>query len=97
MSVVLVIDTGSSSMRGILFDERGAVCHSTQYACSMQTSANGEATYDPETFQTCLKRICSCSAQWPGSRTGALTRFPSQASAAAPCPSTVMDGRWIFS
>ena len=86
MSVVLVIDTGSSSMRGILFDERGAVCHSTQYACSMQTSANGEATYDPETFQTCLKRICSCSAQWAreqNRRIDALS-FTSQRSSTMP-------------
>lgn len=56
--VVLVIDTGSSSMRGILFDYSGSICfiHQTKY--TMTVGADNSATMDASIFTDCLKEIC---------------------------------------
>ena len=69
MSAILVIDTGSSSMRGILYAEDGSSIHMHQEHYLMKTWDNA-AEYDPKDFETALVRICrNCSvfAQKTGS------------------------------
>ena len=63
MSSILVVDTGSSSMRGILFDERGNMCFTEQLQYSMRTEGDA-AEYDPQDFQRCLMTICHTCAVW---------------------------------
>lgn len=60
---ILVVDTGSSSMRGILFDKAGQMRFTEQRKYCMDTSADGVAEYDPAVFQVCLTGICAACAQ----------------------------------
>ena len=63
MSYILVIDTGSSSMRGVLFDQQGNMCFTEQKYYSMYTVGD-TAEYDPIDFSNCLSSICSACAAW---------------------------------
>ena len=55
---ILVIDTGSSSMRGILFDLQGEIRACAQVKYTMDIGADGSALMDAEVFADCLTRIC---------------------------------------
>lgn len=59
--VILVIDTGSSSMRGILFDLCGNILFSEQIKYTMTVGPDNSAVMEAETFLSCLYRI-SCAA-----------------------------------
>ena len=88
MAYVLVIDTGSSSMRGILFDEAGRMRFTEQRRYTMRT--NGDAAeYAPEDFRRCLTDICRLCAQRGGIE--ALS-FTSQRSSILPIAA---DGRTL--
>ncbi len=55
--VILVIDTGSSSMRGILFDRAGNIRFSHQIKYTMTVGADDSAVMDADIFARCLKEI----------------------------------------
>ena len=63
MSYILVIDTGSSSMRGILFDKNGQMCFCEQRTYTMYTEG-ARAEYDPAVFEKYLLSICRASTDW---------------------------------
>ena len=63
MSHILVIDTGSSSMRGILFSENGSMDLTEQYSYSMKISGDA-AEYDPKDFEDCLISVCKAAVSW---------------------------------
>lgn len=54
---ILVIDTGSSSMKGLLLDLEGNIIgrHKISYAMSIEGDS---ATQDPEVFSSALREIC---------------------------------------
>lgn len=81
MSYVLVIDTGSSSMRGILFDESGRMRFTEQRRYTMRTRGDA-AEYDPADFRRCLTEICRVCAD-QGAGIAALS-FTSQRSSILP-------------
>ena len=60
---ILVIDTGSSSMRGILFDSRGSMRFCEQRTYKMRTEGKC-AEYDPADFEHCLITISRAAADW---------------------------------
>lgn len=60
---ILVIDTGSSSMRGILFDCTGEVLFSHQIKYTMTIGADDSAVMDADVFVRCLKEIACRTAQ----------------------------------
>lgn len=60
--VILVVDTGSSSMRGILFDRNGTVLFSHQIKYSMTVGADDSAVMEAEIFTQCMKEIARCVA-----------------------------------
>lgn len=60
---ILVIDTGSSSMRGILFDSGGYMRFCEQRTYTMRTEGKS-AEYDPADFEHCLVSICRAAADW---------------------------------
>lgn len=55
--VILVIDTGSSSMRGILFDSQGNICFTHQIKYTMTVGADNSAVMDAEIFVRCMREI----------------------------------------
>lgn len=59
---ILVIDTGSSSMRGILFDLQGHILFVNQIKYTMIVGADGSAVMDAEVFGHCLRDICRKAA-----------------------------------
>lgn len=59
---ILVIDTGSSSMRGILFDASGKILFSHQLKYTMTVGTDGSAVMEADIFSRCLKDICRCVA-----------------------------------
>ncbi len=85
MSHILVIDTGSSSMRGVLFDQRGRMCFTTQQGYTMRTRGDA-AEYDPQDFQQCLMDICGACAAWCREHSASLEAlsFTSQRSSILP-------------
>ena len=58
-----MIDTGSSSMRGILFDLQGETLASVQRKYSMNIGADGSALMDAAVFAGCLVDICTAIAR----------------------------------
>ncbi len=61
---ILVIDTGTSSMRGLLFDAMGKIIAKHQVAYFMNTSEGVVAEQSPEVFIDCLTEICQKIAYW---------------------------------
>ncbi len=55
---ILVIDTGSSSMRGILYDMSGISIQIFQEKYAMDIGSDGAATMDASVFEISLKKIC---------------------------------------
>lgn len=55
--VILVIDTGSSSMRGILFDRNGNILFTHQIKYTMTVGADESAVMEASVFTRCLKEI----------------------------------------
>lgn len=86
MKAILVIDTGSSSMRGILFSELGEMLYTCRDSYCMDTGPGGMATYCPDDFERCLVALCEQCVQ-QAKRTGisieALS-FTSQRSSTMP-------------
>lgn len=63
MDTILIIDTGSSSMRGILFDRRGAILYRKQEKYFMEVQPDGAAEQDPAQYAEALDTICGdCAA-----------------------------------
>lgn len=60
---ILVIDTGSSSMRGILFDCTGEILFSHQIKYSMTIGPDDSAVMDADIFIRCLKEIACRTAE----------------------------------
>lgn len=63
---VLVIDTGSSSMRGILFDLEGTILASVQMMYTMTIGEDDSAVMEASVFSDCLRDICrriACEAR----------------------------------
>ena len=60
--VILVIDTGSSSMRGILFNCNGNICFSHQIKYTMTVGTDDSAVMDANIFVRCLKEIATKAA-----------------------------------
>lgn len=58
METILIIDTGSSSMRGILFDRQGTILYRRQEKYFMDVRPNGSAEQDPEKYAQALYQIC---------------------------------------
>ena len=63
MEAILVIDTGSSSMRGILFDKEGKIRIKEQRKYFMSVKEDGTAEYDADDFYDCLLDICKSSVK----------------------------------
>ena len=85
MSVILVIDTGSSSMRGMLFDHTGQLRYTVSEHYVMRTHGI-EAEYLPEDFEHALLGITRNAASFAksaGIRIDALS-FTSQRSSTMP-------------
>lgn len=59
MSYILIIDTGSSSMRGILFHESGKILLNERRKYFMTVNENGTAEQNPADFARCLTEICT--------------------------------------
>lgn len=55
---LLVIDTGSSSMRGTLLDDTGKASFSVSRQYKMETAAGGKSEMNPVVFQAALTDIC---------------------------------------
>lgn len=67
MELILIIDTGSSSMRGILFDRRGQLLFREQRRYFMRVEPDGAAEQDPRELADCLEAICAaCAAKARG-------------------------------
>lgn len=62
--VILVIDTGSSSIRGILFDSRGTILYKQQLSNFMPIKDYEIAEQDSQTFCSCLKKICVSTVEF---------------------------------
>lgn len=60
---ILVIDTGSSSMRGILFDPAGKILFMEQRKYTMTMGPDGSATMEAETFAHCLSQIATAAGR----------------------------------
>ncbi|MBR5485057.1 MAG: hypothetical protein IKV41_00930 [Oscillospiraceae bacterium] len=60
--VILVIDTGSSGMIGILFDCNGEVCFTHQIKYSMTVGTDDSAVMEISVFSRCIKEIASRAA-----------------------------------
>ena len=86
MPAILVIDTGSSSMRGILFDENGEILRKERRKYFMSVEADGTAEQDPGVFARCLAEICAACAGWAraAGRSIAALSFTSQRSSILP-------------
>lgn len=61
---ILVIDTGSSSMRGILFDLNGNICFSHQIKYTMTVGADDSAVMEASVFADCLEEIAARIAEY---------------------------------
>jgi len=61
--VILAVDTGSSSMRGILFGNNGETLHTYQIRYTMEVGADGSAVMDATVFSDCLMRILQDAAR----------------------------------
>lgn len=61
--VVLVIDTGSSSMRGILFGKNGENLHICQLRYTMEVGSDGSAVMEAKIFSECLLNILQDASQ----------------------------------
>ncbi len=61
---VLIIDTGSSSMRGVLFGVDGEVLFIAQKKYTMTVSDDGAAVMPPVVFSDCLHTVCAEAASW---------------------------------
>lgn len=61
MKAILVIDCGSSSMRGILFDAAGEILHVEQRTYFMDIDGDA-ATQDPRVYRDSLREICAACA-----------------------------------
>ena len=61
---ILVIDTGSSSMRGILFSGTGEILFSHRIKYTMTVGTDGSAVMEADVFTRCLKEIaCRVAAE----------------------------------
>lgn len=58
MKNILVIDTGSSSMRGLLFDEMGTILVTARRTYQMRVPDEETAVQDAEDFRNSLEDIC---------------------------------------
>ena len=56
---ILVIDTGSSSMRGILFDLEGNIRFVHQIKYTMTVGPDDSAVMEASVFARCIKEIAS--------------------------------------
>ena len=86
MDAILVIDTGSSSMRGILFGQEGEILHREQRKYFMRVEEGGAAEQSPAQYAGALEEICAaCTvrAKALGARIRALS-FTSQRSSILP-------------
>ena len=63
MDAILVVDTGSQSMRGILFDRDGAIVFSKQIGYFMEIRGDA-AEQDPADFENALVDICRETARF---------------------------------
>ncbi|MCD7764715.1 MAG: hypothetical protein LUI14_16310 [Lachnospiraceae bacterium] len=61
---VLVIDTGSSSMRAILMDEEGRTLFSDRIEYFMAQEADGSCEMEAEIFSNALYEVCKEAAGW---------------------------------
>lgn len=59
---ILVIDTGSSSMRGLLYNQNGEVLFTRRLTYFMETTGDNAAQQDSRCYQDCLLQICSAAA-----------------------------------
>lgn len=68
MHHILVIDTGSSSMRGLIFEQSGKILFTEQRRYFMNIRGQEIAEQDPQDFQNCLTQICRQAAEWADCR-----------------------------
>lgn len=76
MNVILVVDIGTSSMRGVLYDADGQLCHIIQVAHGPEFLENGHVEQDPRQFADGLFRISTEAALWAesnGAEIGAIS------------------------
>lgn len=81
-NTILVIDTGSSSMRGLLYTQDGALLFTKQLTYFMEVSDNLTAQQDCQCYRDCLLQICRLCAEECRTRRLALSAlaFTSQRS-----------------
>ena len=86
MSSILVIDTGTSSMRGILFHESGNILLNERRKYFMTVNENGAAEQNPADFAGCLTDICTACQSFAAreKETIAALAFTSQRSSILP-------------
>lgn len=61
---ILVIDTGSSSMRGVLFSETMQPLHTEQVEYYMREEPDGTCEMDPQVFSRALSAVCTSAARY---------------------------------
>lgn len=90
MDVILIVDTGSSSMRGILFDRQGSIVHCRQEKYFMDVQPDGSAEQDPLEYANALRLVCESCGKFAAEnrlRIAALS-FTSQRSSILPLDSS---------
>ncbi len=66
MGHILVLDVGTSSMRGILFDKAGRICHVLQRQYRVSYLSDAMAEQDPRDWEDALFAILEDHAAWAG-------------------------------
>ena len=75
MSDSLIIDAGTSSIRGILFDVNHQIVHIASQKYFMDVSEDGTAIQKAEHYKECLTRIMKESAGWAANHHDKINRI----------------------
>lgn len=86
MTHILVIDVGTSSMRGILFDEDGRILHVLQRKYQVSFLSDTMAEQDPRDWEDALFAILRDHTAYLGKRASASAPWLSPPSAPPSCP-----------
>lgn len=71
----LIIDAGTSSIRGIIFDTDHQIVHIASQRYFMDVSEDGTALQKAESYQVCLEKMMQECAEWAAGRKGKIHRI----------------------
>ena len=71
----LIIDAGTSSIRGIIFDTDHQIVHIASQRYFMDVSEDGTALQKAECYQVCLEKMMQECAEWAAGRKGKMHRI----------------------